>query len=355
MEDSDDCTASHCRVYNAYQFVLAELARFVLQLLHRCKAVFTDGAVSEDVIQSAFPSASAFLCCWHIFALGVRKHCSAMPEREEIQDFVTRNLRDADTETEFLTSWEIFQGRYPRAANYMQRWVDMRHRWAAPWRKQVFTAGKSGTSAAEASNAAVKTWVSHNGSLEDLLQATMRREQQSEKEEEDIAAHSAVNVHVLWQRPVDKLSVMEQCARHFTAYATKAFQEHFQDSVQYKAEINEESISVHRLSRKVPPRVITETNGKGGVSLLRCSCLDSMSMGIPCRHEICAARFLGRAEFCEEAFDQRWRIQQYDSGTGQHTEDEVISNISAIDDIPLQDVADVQQRKSPKKTSVRNR
>ncbi len=110
-----------------------------------------DGRYNDDLLTTAFPDAKLRTCWWHI-----RKDMKAHLSAEAIQ-FVEKELFSARTVSEYDTAWDRFCADFTaNNVRYMQRWHEVRERWARPWWGESFSAGMCASSANEATFSAFK-------------------------------------------------------------------------------------------------------------------------------------------------------------------------------------------------------
>ena len=129
--------------HEAMIWLLQRLVDFV-PALAQSRVVFTDGALNQDVIESAFADATQFRCCWHMLERDLPHNLASEPQFKAIKQLAT-SLVHAATRVEFDAVWDASKETISaKARKYLEdHWLPEADHWSAYARNQHFTAGRT--------------------------------------------------------------------------------------------------------------------------------------------------------------------------------------------------------------------
>jgi hypothetical protein len=178
VDRSKGSTLSNIQIFKA-------LLQLAPQMKDVCVSIFADRALElHDLEDAGLPHVRRLLCTWHMveryvciiklhhhqirnsqflftvsFTRDLTRHLSNNPNREEIKEFVRRQLVDAPTVEAYDQAWAHFSKSWPKVAHFLRAWHSMREDWAKPFRNNVFNLGFKASSCAEAANSSMKAGV----------------------------------------------------------------------------------------------------------------------------------------------------------------------------------------------------
>jgi len=252
-------------------------------------------------------------CTWHIMVIDFPKNLGHLPDYESVKAFVYSNLVYNTVDKHEWEEYLLQACRtWQKAAPYLNELALTKHRWAAPWRKEHFTAGYKSSSPVEGSFSAFQNGL--GGSPESfvgVVQTSVRKDVEKLREEQlSIVKQQMVKL----QQSIfdDENDSHKQCAAVFSLHITEKLKNRNSQSLNYDclsldpiSEMYQEMGATNvyevkrRSSQQSKPRIVWEIDG-----VLYCSCLSDINEGCPCSHIQCVRR----GAFCDKQFSDHWRI-----------------------------------------------
>jgi hypothetical protein len=345
------------------RFLLESLRELHPGLGQTLRAVLSDQGLSEDLVKDSFPKASAFLCVWHLLYQNLTKALNGRSltiSVANVVEMVKNRLVQARTEAEFDDNVgslcaTLHRHGAGKAVEYIQNTLlPMRHRWALPWRRVEFCAGRLSDGIAESGNHAEKAWYQQALSMSDLILASCRKSVADQDMEIEGRQRDAVTAGTVSHGT--SVADFESQLRNIPL---QRFQNQRTEAVKYSVTPAAPAVSPEDLLFTVHRRTGPDAGDSGDhkVSCIRrvapalesnscfditCDCNESIFWGIPCRHIFACIPYVpcANAGLCfnkrhteyslvRELVLPRWGInghwQRLDSGTLRAAAHKVLS------------------------------
>ena len=202
------------------------------------------------------------------------------------------------------------------------------HRLFACHRMKRFTAGQSGTSAAEAGNASFKAQLlTTQMSLPVLFAESLMHDSRHYQDECDLAATACV------VRPAGApYDLQHRVALEFSGHAVALFMEQQRRAPNYTVEPLEDGSFEVTPRADVPfvPQLLSDEVPEGPRNraipahparvvhmpvheseVVRCTCLHTTAFGVPCRHMLAVASTRSQSQFLHGSFHAHWKLQKH--------------------------------------------
>jgi hypothetical protein len=273
--------------------------------------------VTEEQVHTVFGElVAALLCTWHLMERTYPEHCTSLPGSNEAKEHIRHKMVHAKTKERFQeavakleTTWHAVFEKITSLG-----WLRMSHRWAAPWRKQFFTAGKESSQGSEANHSGFKQFCKGlDATLPGLVLNNLRRDAVHLEQERDRAAFVAVHLNTppAELKRLAQVAPTDACAAVFGATVQRRYSTQLALAQSYNVEQDKDTLGCFEVFYKYqlddePVHHRVERREDGSIV---CSCDEDTNWGIPCRHILAVIQRLPYEPVFQVAlFNQRWLL-----------------------------------------------
>ena len=262
---------------------------------YRPTVLMTDhDAAMEAAIESTAVAAYHRLCIWHI-QKNLRKHLGLKLKDHYIafiKEFSTLAMSEYSSTEAWQTDWEQMTAKYDTIAGeelkHLRYLYGFKEKWAQAFHERHFSAQLYATSRGESYNSLVKRFLSLKTTLEQVMTLLAEDSERKNKDRTDTLNGADLRQNV---QLIDQL----ECYKRMASVVTrKVFHDEINEQMtlsktsRYNLSdvLDDDTGELRELQVQAEGRVRRLTLHKDGntKTIQACSCLYSVSMGLPCRH-----------------------------------------------------------------------